>query len=95
MPSHVRLRALLIVLGALAATSMPTIAAFAEPPRVPATQQHSTPREEIQPAAHIFGELARKTAQRTSKKPLGLVPDRPDRTPKRMHHVAPHGSATR
>lgn len=70
-----RLRALLIVVGALAATAMPTVAAFAAPPHVPATESHSTPREEIQPAAHIVAEVARKTAHRSTGRPLGLVPE--------------------
>ncbi|NEB78552.1 hypothetical protein G3I40_25475 [Streptomyces sp. SID14478] len=70
-----RPRALLIVLGALAATAMPTVAAFAAPPHVSPTESHSTPREEIEPAAHIVGELARKTAHRSTGRPLGLVPD--------------------
>ncbi|MEV3856435.1 hypothetical protein AB0J38_19175 [Streptomyces sp. NPDC050095] len=73
---HARLRALLIVVGALAATAMPTVAAFAEPPPVPVTESHTTPREEIQPAAHIVGELARKTVHRFTGKPLGLVPEK-------------------
>ncbi|NEB76012.1 hypothetical protein G3I40_12380 [Streptomyces sp. SID14478] len=70
-----RLRALLIVCGALAATALPTVAAFAAPPHVPADAPHSTPREEIQPAAHIVGQIARKTAERSTGKPLGLVPE--------------------
>ncbi|GAA3135997.1 hypothetical protein ACFQ0X_02180 [Streptomyces rectiviolaceus] len=70
-----RMRALLIVVGALAATALPTIAAFAAPPHVAATVPHSTPREEIQPATSIVGQLARKTAERSAGKPLGLVPE--------------------
>ncbi|MEV7196227.1 hypothetical protein AB0N81_31150 [Streptomyces sp. NPDC093510] len=70
-----RLRALLIVLGTLAATALPTVAAFAAQPHVPPTVPHSTPREEIQPATNIVGQLARRTAERSTRKPLGLVPE--------------------
>ncbi|MGB8943521.1 MAG: hypothetical protein WCD21_25320 [Streptomyces sp.] len=70
-----RLRALFIVLAALTATALPTIAAFAAPPHVPSTVPHSTPREEIQPATNIAGQIARKSAQRSTGKPLGLIPE--------------------
>lgn len=70
-----RVRALLIVIGALAATALPTVAAFADPPHVPPTEPHSTPREEIQPAANIAGQLARRTAERSTGKPQGLIPE--------------------
>ncbi|GGV26007.1 hypothetical protein GCM10010277_07300 [Streptomyces longisporoflavus] len=70
-----RVRALLIVIAALAASALPTVTAFADPPRLPATVPHSTPREEIQPAANITGQLARRTAERSAGKPLGLIPD--------------------
>ncbi|WP_428950613.1 hypothetical protein [Streptomyces sp. cg35] len=93
--SRARPRALLIVLGALAATAMPTVAAFADPPRVPATESHSTPREEIQPAAHIVAEVARKTAHRSTGRPLGLVPDLagPRIGLKAPQHTGPDGPA--
>ncbi|MGW7086641.1 hypothetical protein ACWGH2_24545 [Streptomyces sp. NPDC054871] len=70
-----RLRALFIVLAALAATALPTIAAFAAQPHVSSTVPHSTPREEIQPATNIAGQIARKSAQRSTGKPLGLIPE--------------------
>ncbi|MGW7081443.1 hypothetical protein [Streptomyces sp. NPDC054866] len=70
-----RLRALFIVLAALAATALPTIAAFAAQPHAPSTVPHSTPREEIQPATNIAGQIARKSAQRSTGKPLGLIPE--------------------
>ncbi|MGW6061832.1 hypothetical protein [Streptomyces sp. NPDC055189] len=70
-----RVRALLIVVAALAASVLPTVAAFADPPHVPATVPHSTPREEIQPATNIAGQIARRTAERSTGKPLGLLPD--------------------
>ncbi|MGW6318059.1 hypothetical protein [Streptomyces sp. NPDC055099] len=83
MPLHMRLRALAIVLGALTAVAMPTAAAFADttamlhPPAAP----HPTPREEIQPAAHIVGEVARKGAERSTGRPVGMLPDQsPDTT---------------
>ncbi|MFJ6700649.1 hypothetical protein ACIQM4_32020 [Streptomyces sp. NPDC091272] len=79
MPARERLRALAIVTGALAATTLPTVAAFAHTPQLPANVPHSTPREEIQPAAHIVGQLARRTAERFTGKPLGIVPEQPSR----------------
>lgn len=78
-----RLQALLIVLGALAATALPTVAAFAAQPHVPPTVPHSTPREEIQPATNIVAELAGKTVARSTRKPLGMVPERA------AHSIAP------
>ncbi|MCX3058254.1 hypothetical protein [Streptomyces beihaiensis] len=76
MSARPRLRALLIVLGALAATAMPTVAAFADPPPPPSTQAQSNPRDVIQPAADIVGKIARRTAERAAGKTLGIVPER-------------------
>ncbi|MGW7072893.1 hypothetical protein ACWGII_19275 [Streptomyces sp. NPDC054855] len=70
-----RLRALVIVLAALTATALPTIAAFAAPPHVPPSVPHTTPREEIQPATNIVGQIARRTAERSTGKPQGLLPE--------------------
>ncbi|MEU1116036.1 MULTISPECIES: hypothetical protein [unclassified Streptomyces] len=70
-----RLRALLIVVAALAATALPTVVAFATQPHVPSTVPHSTPREEIQPAANIVGEVARRTAERFVGRPLHVIPE--------------------
>lgn len=70
-----RVRALLIVIAALAASALPTAAAFAIPPHVPPTVPHSTPREEIQPATNIAGQIARRTDERSTGKPLGLIPE--------------------
>ncbi|MFD4480262.1 hypothetical protein ACFWPU_29695 [Streptomyces sp. NPDC058471] len=71
-----RLRALAIVFAALAAVGMPTAAAFADTADVHQTPSHRlTPREEIQPAAHIVGEIARKQAERSTGKPVGVLPE--------------------
>lgn len=70
-----RVRALLIVIAALSASTLPTAAAFAAPPHVPPTVPHSTPREEIQPATNIAGQIARRTAERSTGKRLGLIPE--------------------
>ncbi|MGW0908591.1 hypothetical protein [Streptomyces sp. NPDC002853] len=86
MSAHVR--ALLIVVAALAASALPTVAAFASPPHVPSTVPHSTPREEIQPAANIAGQFARRTAERSTGKPLGLIPEQA------THPVALKATAT-
>ncbi|RII17780.1 hypothetical protein DSC45_12830 [Streptomyces sp. YIM 130001] len=59
---------MLIAAAALAALALPTAAAFtdtadlANPP--PPDAPHRTPREEIQPAANIAGEAARRAVQR-------------------------------
>ncbi|MEV0528733.1 hypothetical protein AB0I66_35470 [Streptomyces sp. NPDC050439] len=77
MPLRVHLRALMIVLGALTAVAMPTAAAFADTADMhhPEGAAHPTPREEIQPAAHIVGEIARKGAERSTGRPVGMLPD--------------------
>lgn len=78
MPARVRIRALIIVAGALAATTLPTLPAFATPPPAPtheATSTHISPREEIQPAANIVGRIAHRGAERVTGKPIGLVPE--------------------
>ncbi|MFI7322158.1 hypothetical protein [Streptomyces venezuelae] len=81
MSTRVRLRALMIVIAALAAVAMPTAAAFADTPRTHhAPAGHAprlSPREEIQPAAHIVGDLARKSAERSTGRPIGMLPEQP------------------
>ncbi|MEU5894756.1 hypothetical protein [Streptomyces venezuelae] len=76
-----RLRALAIVIAALAAVAMPTAAAFADTPRThPSPTGHAphlSPREEIQPAAHIVRDLARKSAERSTGRPIGMLPEQP------------------
>ncbi|MGW6055529.1 hypothetical protein [Streptomyces sp. NPDC055189] len=67
----------MIVIAALAASTLPTVAAFADPSHVPATVPHSTPREEIQPATNIVGHLARRTAERTTGRPIGVLAEHP------------------
>ncbi|MEU5683759.1 hypothetical protein DEJ48_37505 [Streptomyces venezuelae] len=79
MSTRVRLRALMIVIAALAAVAMPTAAAFADTPRThhatTGPPPHLSPREEIQPAAHIVGDLARKSAERSTGRPIGMLPE--------------------
>ncbi|MER7175462.1 hypothetical protein [Streptomyces mesophilus] len=73
-----RIRALIIVAGALAATVLPTLPAFATPaPALTdgAATTHISPREEIQPAANIVGRIAHRGAERVTGKPIGLVPE--------------------
>lgn len=80
MFTRVRPRAVVIVVAALAAVALPTAAAFAdtaELPQRPPDAPHLTPRESIQPAAHIVGEMAVKGAERSSGQPLGMLPEQP------------------
>ncbi|MET8690336.1 hypothetical protein ABZV77_39625 [Streptomyces sp. NPDC004732] len=77
MPIRIRMRALMIVVAALAAVAMPTAAAFADTTEIHHTTTgpppRLTPREEIQPAAHIVGDLARKSAERSTGRPVGML----------------------
>ncbi|MDI3423839.1 SipW-dependent-type signal peptide-containing protein [Streptomyces luteolus] len=76
MPTRVRLRALAIVIAALAAVAMPTAAAFTDTAELhhPLDASPTTPREQIQPAANIVGEIARKGAKRSTGQTLGMLP---------------------
>ncbi|RFU87579.1 hypothetical protein DY218_06395 [Streptomyces triticagri] len=68
MCTGIRLRAVLIATAALGVLALPTVAAFTDTAdlahRPPPDAPHRTPREEIQPAANIAGEAARRAAQR-------------------------------
>lgn len=91
MPTRVRLRALAIVVAALAAVALPTAAAFAdsaELPQRPLDAPHLTPRESIQPVAHIVGEIALKGAERTSGQSVQNT-DRPVSVVKRSSATTP------